>query len=130
MKARTITALSLLAIAAAAAPAMAQGGGMGGPPNAGMMAQRTSDRMLQGITLSTAQADSVKAIDARYATDMTAIFQAGAGDRAAMREKMLPLRAKQRTDIRALLTADQQAVFDKNVADMEKARANRGAPGA
>jgi len=42
----------------------------------------------------------------------------------------MPLRAKQRTDIRALLTADQQAVFDKNVADMEKARANRGAPGA
>jgi hypothetical protein len=86
--------------------------------------------MLQGITLSAEQADSVKAIDARYATDMTAIFQNANGDRAGMREKMMPLRAKQRTDIRALLTADQQAVFDKNVADMEKARANRGAPGA
>ena len=130
MKARTITALSLLAIAAAAAPAMAQGGGMGGPPNAGMMAQRTSDRLLQGITLSTTQADSVKAIDARYAADMTAIFQAGGDDRAAMREKMTPLRAKQRADIRALLTADQQAAFDKNVTEMDKARMNRGAPGA
>jgi len=129
MKGRMIAALSLLAVAAAAAPAMAQAG-MGGPPNAGAMAQRSSDRMLQGITLSAAQSDSVKAIDARYGSDMTAIFQAAAGDRAAMREKMMPLRAKQRTDIRALLTADQQAAFDKNVADMDKERASRGAPTA
>lgn len=127
MKARTIAALSLLAVAAAAAPAMAQGG-MGGPPNASTMAQRSSDRMLEGITLSAAQSDSVKAIDARYATDMTAIFQAANGDRAGMREKMMPLRAKQRADIRALLTADQQSVFDKNVTEMDKARANRGGP--
>lgn len=129
MNGRKIAAISLLAVAAAAAPAMAQGG-MGGPPNAASMAQRTSDRMLQGITLSTAQSDSVKAIDTRYANDMTALFQSANGDRAGMREKMTPLRAKQRADIRALLTAEQQAAFDKNVEAMDKARANRGAPGA
>lgn len=127
MNGRKMAALSLLALAVAAAPAMAQGG-MGGPPNAATMAQRSSDRMLQGITLSAAQTDSVKAIDARYANDMTAIFQASSGDRAAMREKMTPLRERQRTELRGILTAEQQAAFDKNITEMEKARANRGAP--
>lgn len=124
MKARTLMALSLLALAAAAAPAMAQGGA----PNAGTMAQRSSDRLLEGITLTAAQSDSVKAIDTRYASDVTAIFQAANGDRAGLRDKLMPLRAKQRADIRALLTPDQQAAFDKNVAELEKARASRGGP--
>lgn len=127
MKGRMIAAMAALALAASAAPAMAQGG-MGGPPNPGAMAQRMTDRMLQGITLSAAQSDSVKAINARYTSDMQAIFQASGGDRAAMREKMTPLRDRQRAQIRAVLTADQQTIFDKNMADMEKARANRGAP--
>lgn len=127
MTGRKIAAISLLALAAAASPAMAQGG-MGGPPNPSAMAQRMSDRMLQGITLSAAQTDSVKAIDTRYANDMSAVFQSAAGDRTAMREKMTPLRERQRTELRGILTAEQQAVFDKNIADMEKARANRGAP--
>lgn len=130
MKGRMIAALAALALAASAAPAMAQGGmgGMGGPPNPAMMAQRMSDRMLQGITLSAAQTDSVKAINTRYAEAMSAAMQSANGDRAAMREKMAPMRDQHRTQLRAILTADQQATFDKNMAEMEKMRANRGAP--
>jgi len=133
MKGRITAALAALALAAAAAPAMAQGGmgnmgGMGGPPNPAMMAQRMSDRMLQGITLSAAQTDSVKAINARFSEAMTTAMQSANGDRAAMREKMAPMRDQHRAQLRAILTADQQAVFDKNMAEMEKMRANRGAP--
>ncbi len=125
MRALKMAAVSLFALAAAAAPVMAQGGGMGGPPDPAAMAQRSSDRMLQGLTLSAAQTDSVKAINARYASDMTAAMQSAGGDRTAMRAQMTTMRTKQRADIRAILTADQQAIFDRNVIDMDKARANR-----
>jgi Spy/CpxP family protein refolding chaperone len=124
MRRINIAACSLMLLAAASAPAMAQGGGMGGGGrmDPAQMATRTSDRLMTGITLTAPQSDSVKAIDARFGTGMTAAT--GGSD---MRAKMTELRTKQQTDLRAVLTPAQQTVFDKNVADMEKARANRPA---
>lgn len=77
------------------------------------MVQRSTDRLMTGITLSATQSDSVKAINARFVTDVKAAM--GGSD---MRAKMTELRTKQRADLRALLTPDQQAVFDQNVAAM------------
>ena len=110
-------------LAAASAPAIAQGnmgGGMGMDP--AQMIQRSTDRLLTGITLSVSQTDSVKAINTRFAASMQASMSSGD------RSQMATMRTKQRADIRAVLTADQQAVFDKNVADMEKARMSRPQP--
>jgi Spy/CpxP family protein refolding chaperone len=87
------------------------------------MIQRSSDRMMTGITLSATQADSVKAINARFASAMQAAMNGG-----DMRAAMTEGRTKNRAELRAILTPDQQAVFDKNIADMDKARMNRQRP--
>jgi Spy/CpxP family protein refolding chaperone len=120
MRRINIAAFSLMLIAAASAPVMAQGNG-GGRMDPAQMAQRSSDRLMTGITLSAAQSDSVKAINARYVKDLQ-----GAMGGTDMRTKMTELRTKQRTDLRAVLTPEQQPVFDKNVADADKARGSRG----
>jgi hypothetical protein len=123
MRRINIAAFSLMLFAAASAPVMAQGGGAGGGGmrmDPAQMATRSSDRLMTGITLSAAQTESVKKIDATFADGMKAAM--GGSD---ARTQMTALRTKQQTDLRAVLTADQQTTFDKNVADMEKARANR-----
>lgn len=122
MRRMNIAAFSFMLLAAASAPAMAQGGGMGGGGrmDPAQMATRTSDRLMTGITLSAAQTESVKKIDDGMAASMKDAM--GGSD---MRTKMTEMRTKQQADLRAVLTSDQQVTFDKNVADMEKARANR-----
>ena len=119
-----IAACSLMLLAAASAPAMAQqgGGGMGMRMNPEQMATRTSDRLMTGVTLTATETDSVKAIDTRFASGVQSAM--GGTD---MRAKMTELRKTQQTELRGILTADQQKVFDKNVEEMEKARTNRPA---
>lgn len=124
MRRLNIAACSLILLAAASVPAIAQGAGGGGMAmDPAQMVQRSTDRLLTGITLSATQSDSVKAINARYVTAAQAAM--GGSD---MRTHMMAMRTKQRADIRAVLTADQQTVFDKNIADMEKARMSRPQP--
>lgn len=120
MRRINIAAFSLVLLAAASAPVMAQGN-MGGMDPA-QMVQRSTDRLMTGITLSPAQSDSVKAINARFVTSAQAAMSSGD------RSQMTALRTKQRADLRATLTPDQQAIFDKNVADMAKARTSRPQP--
>ena len=122
MRRINIAACSLMLLAAGSAPAMAQGNMGGGRMDPAQMIQRSTDRLMTGITLSATQSESVKTINARFATDMQAMM--GSGDRS----KMTEMRTKNRADLRAVLSADQQPIFDKNVADMEKARMNRPQP--
>jgi len=122
MRRLNIAACSLMLLAAASAPAMAQGNMGGGRMDPAQMVERSTTRLLTGITLTAAQTDSVKAINDRLATAAKA--ETG-GD---MRAKMTEMRTNQRTQLRAVLTPDQQTVFDKNIADMEKARMNRPQP--
>lgn len=123
MRRLTILSTTLLLLAAAG-PAAAQSGGMGGMRmDPAQMVQRSTDRLMTGITLSATQQDSLKAITARQVSEIQAAMSSG--DRSKMGE----MRTHQRAELRGLLTADQQKVFDKNVEDMEKARANRGAGG-
>lgn len=79
---------------------------------------------MTGITLSAAQTDSAKAVNVRTAAAAQTAMSSG-GD---MRTQMTEIRTNQRAALRAVLTADQQAVFDKNVADMDKARMSRPQP--
>jgi hypothetical protein len=124
MRRINIAACSLMLLAAASAPVMAQGTmGGGGRMDPAQMTQRTSDRLLTGLALSAAQTDSVKAINARFSAEAQSAM--GGSD---MRTKMMDMRTRQRTELRRILTGDQQAVFDKNVADMEKARGTRPQP--
>lgn len=118
-------------------------GGRGGPP--GMM----MDQMLfKGITLSEAQKAQLKSLRDAERQQMEA--QRGQGDagRAEMdairdarqkgdtvtanrlmaeqRAKMDARRDQQVTSLRGILTADQTAQFDANVAEMKKMEGQRG----
>ena len=86
---------------------MRRGGGMG-------------DWLLKDITLTDAQKAQVKTIREKYLPKQMELRKAvqatGGPPDDATRAQMTDLRNKQSAEIRAILTADQQAIFDKNVA--------------
>ena len=124
MKAIRIAALGVALLAGGAAVAGAQaatqaptqqggpGGGRGG-----------FNRTLSGIELTEAQKAKVAEIQAKYQPEMQAILESmqGGGDRAAGFAKMQALNEKRNPEIRAILTPEQQVIFDKNLAE-QKAR--------
>jgi Spy/CpxP family protein refolding chaperone len=124
MKAIRIAALGVallagtaaIAGAQAAAPAPAQQGGGGG-------GGRGFNRSLNGIELTEAQKAKVAEINAKYQPELQAIRESmqGGGDRAAAFTKMQAVNEKRNPEIRAVLTPDQQVIYDKNLAE-QKAR--------
>ena len=132
MKAFRIAALGVALLAGStaiagaqgAAPAPQQQGGMGG-------GGRGFNRTLTGIELTEAQKAKVAEINARYQPEMQAIRESmqGGGDRAEAFKKMAALREKLSPEIRAVLTADQRAIYDKNLAE-QKARMEQMRQGA
>ena len=124
MKAIRIAALGVALLAGGTAVAGAQaatqaptqqggpGGGRGG-----------FNRSLSGIELTEAQKAKVAEIQAKYQPELAAVRESmqGGGDRAAAFTKMQAIRDKMNPEIRAVLTVEQQAIFDKNLAE-QKAR--------
>jgi Spy/CpxP family protein refolding chaperone len=86
-----------------------RGGGMGGT-------------LLKDITLTDAQKAQVKAIRDKYVPQLMELRKAeqatGTRDEAG-RAKATDIMNKQAAEIRAILTADQQVTFDKNLAEMK-----------
>ena len=79
--------------------------------------------LFAGIDLTDAQKDQIAKIGEKYQAEREALRPAG-GQQAGppdstTRAKMDDLRTRSNADYRAILTADQQKVFDKNVADMK-----------
>ena len=94
------------------------GGMRGGPGGRGMM-------LFKGITLTSTQKDSVKKIMQSMRSQMDAARgqrQAGTKPDSATRANMMNMMQQQQAALRGVLTADQQATFDKNVADMKAHR--------
>jgi Spy/CpxP family protein refolding chaperone len=91
-------------------PQAGRGGGMGG-------------MLLKDINLTDAQKAQIKTIREKYAPQQLELRKAvqatGGPPDDATRTKMMDLQTKQAAEIRAVLTADQQAAFDKNLADMK-----------
>ena len=87
-----------------------RGGGMGG-------------MLLKDITLTDAQKAQVKTIRDKYVPQQMELRKAaqavGGPPDEATRAKMTDLQTKQAAEIRAVLTADQQAQFDKNLVEMK-----------
>jgi Spy/CpxP family protein refolding chaperone len=105
-------------------PAMREGGHRG---MRGMGDERMDAMMFEGITMTDAQKAQVDSIHARHRGEMQGLDpRNNAGDREKMRQMMQAHMA----EIRAVLTPDQQAVFDRNVAQMRERRGQRdgGAP--
>jgi len=101
---------ALFAFAAPAAYAQGGGGGQG-------RGARQMEMLMQGITLTDAQKTSVDSIVGAFRAQMPPMQQGTPPD-SATRAKRMEVMGKQNAEIRKVLTADQQKVFDKNVEDM------------
>ena len=114
MKAIRIAALVAALLISGAAIASAQGAMQQG-------GQGRRNMQLDGIELTDAQKSKLEQIQKKYQPEMMALraeFDRG-GDRAELMKKGADLRDRSSAEIRAILTADQQAVFDKHNAEMK-----------
>lgn len=95
---------------------MRRGGGMGG-------------WLLKDINLTDAQKEQVKTIREKYLPQQQELRKqsqaVGGPPDEATRAKIMDLQNQQAAEIRAILTADQQATFDKNLAAMKEKMAAR-----
>ncbi|MEO5814370.1 MAG: hypothetical protein ABIT20_03710 [Gemmatimonadaceae bacterium] len=116
MKALRIAALGFALVAGTAAVASAQAA----PQQAGRGAGRPNQQ-LKDIALTPEQLTKIDVINAKYAPEMKVVRDAmqGGGDRAEGMKKMNDLRARISPEIRAVLTAEQQAIYDKNTTEMK-----------
>lgn len=98
----------------AAAGTSTQGSAQGGQGRPG----RGMQMLMQGITLTDAQQSQLDAISARYRAERQKLLpngmQGGPPDDAT-RAKLSEMLDKQAVEVRAILTADQQKLFDANV---------------
>jgi Spy/CpxP family protein refolding chaperone len=123
MKAIQTAALAVALCAGMTSIAAAQGQ----PEPQGQGAMRRGEGMggmlLKDITLTDAQKAQIKTIREKYMPQQMELRKAaqavGGPPDEATRAKMMDLQSKQSAEIRAVLTADQQVVFDKNAADMK-----------
>ncbi len=124
---RRIATLSAVLLTLGTGAALAQGnppmGGMGqgqgqGP---GGFAQRRLQMLLNGITLTPAQQQRVDSIVAATQKAMPPFTPGQAPDEAS-RAQRRTLMMRQDSTIKALLTPDQQQVWDRNAANMPQRR--------
>lgn len=94
--------------------ALAQRPGGPGPQQFG---QRRMARLLQGITLTDQQKAQLDSINAKY-DSMRPAFTPGTPPDSATRAKFRELNQQEDTAVRAILTPDQQKVWDTNVEQM------------
>jgi Spy/CpxP family protein refolding chaperone len=114
MKALRIAAFVAALLIGGAAIASAQGAMQQG-------GQARRNMQLDGIELTDAQKVKLEEIQKKYQPEMMALraeFQNG-GDRAELMKKGASLRERSSAEIRAILTSDQQVVFDKHTAEMK-----------
>ena len=87
--------------------------------------ERRAQLLFQGITLTPEQQAKVDTIQTYYREQMPS-FTPGSPPDSATREKVRGLFRREVEDMRAVLTADQRNVFDKNLAELRRGR--RGGP--
>jgi Spy/CpxP family protein refolding chaperone len=124
MTALRIAALSaaLLVGAGAITSAQAQQGGQMGGRRTGMQ--------MNGIELTDAQKVKREEIMKKYEPEMITLRDQmmNGGDRTELRKKFMALHEKAGSEIRAILTPDQQIVWDKNMAEIKARAEQRQAP--
>ena len=122
MKAVRIAALGVALVVGSAAVASAQAGAPAPQQQGGGMGRGGRGNPIPpDITLSETQKTQLDSIQKKYQPELTKIreeMQAG-GDRVELMKKSAPLREKMSAEIRAILTADQQVIYDKFQADMK-----------
>jgi Spy/CpxP family protein refolding chaperone len=126
MKAIRIATLAAALCVGMTSVAAAQGAE---PPQGQGRGDRMGGMLLKDINLTDAQKAQVKTIRDKYIPQLQELRKAsqatGGPPDEATRTKMMDIQTKQTTEIRAILTADQQATFDKNLAEIKARMANR-----
>jgi Spy/CpxP family protein refolding chaperone len=118
--------LTAALVAASASPAIAQGPPPGGPGGGGF-GQRRMQMMLNGITLTTAQQAQFDSIQTAFRAKMPAFTPGEMPDQAAMQQRRAVM-ASQDSSLRAVLTPEQQAAWDRN-AEQARSMMQRRPPG-
>lgn len=122
---KTMTRMAMMVAAmflAVTSVGHAQGGGGGG----GRGGNRMMTVLKDSLKVSDAILAKADSISKAYAAQRAPLMEAARGGDADARTKMTELTSKQNADIKALLTADQQAQLDKIMAAMPQGR--RGGP--
>lgn len=115
---RAIIPLLLTLISLSSAQAQGAGPGRG--------EDRRMQAMFKDITLTAAQKTQVDSVMTRFRSEMGPMTPGTPPDSATMAHRR-ELMQKRTTELRLILTKDQQTVFDKNVEEM---RAQRRPPGS
>lgn len=114
--------LALTVAAAVPVAVSAQGPGGPGQGEGGQRRGGGMQMLMKDITLSAEQQTQVEKIGVAIREEMRALgpMQPGTPPDSATRAKRDELRKKQYSEIRKVLTAEQQKTFDANIAAMEK----------
>ena len=91
----------------------------GNPPQQGAAANRAAAAQLGGLELTTEQKARIEAISARYAAASRSAMDGMATDRDDAIKRLMALREKMLPEFRAVLTAGQREIFDRNMAEMK-----------
>ena len=118
---RLVALIGALVVMAAPAAYAQGGGGQGRGPG------RQMEMLMQGITLTDAQKVKVDSIAQADRAQMPA-FTPGQPPDSAARAKRMEIMQQQTAAVRAVLTAEQQTTFDKNLETMRQNMANRPRP--
>ena len=115
---KVIRFLAAAAIVLTATTATAQGG----PPGGGQGRPNQMARLMEGITLTAdqqAKVDSISAASRAEQMKMREEMQASGGQPGPeMMDKMRAISTKRNEAIKGVLTDEQKAIFDKNLANM------------
>ena len=140
MKRLVMMSVAAVLVSGSAVVAQAQQGPAGQPPSGqqggrgGMMnSQRMTEMLFKDITLTAEQQTKLKEVQEKYdpqmakmREEMMAARQSGQQMAPEAMQKMSALRIEQRDAMRAILTPEQQTVFDRNVAAMPQGRGQGG----
>ena len=133
MTRRPSLALAAAALLGAAPLALAQPGAGGQGRGAAMAQERMTTALLEGVTLTADQQARVTAVGERFRprldsarTEMMAARRGGTRPTPERMQAMRALQSEQRAALRAVLTPEQQARFDRNVAAMPQGRGMGG----
>jgi Spy/CpxP family protein refolding chaperone len=125
MKVIRIATLAIALCAGITSVGVAQGQSEPGKQGRGSM----GGHLLKDITLTDAQKEQAKVIREKYVPQLVQLRKAeqavGKPDEAT-RTQMADLKNKQAAELRAILTAEQQVIFDRNLAAMKSHGAHKG----
>jgi Spy/CpxP family protein refolding chaperone len=106
--------------ASAPAPQQGDSGQPGGRPTTDQMVQRQIEHLTKALSLTPAQATQIKPILQSQITKMMALRQDTETSQMDKRQQMMQIRSDSQSQIRAVLTSDQQPKYDALLAQQQQ----------